>query len=103
MTRQQKQAFWFEHIRAWRSSGLTQADYCAFRDLSRASFAYWLRQQSESEVGQPRAVDLVPVRLVPEPSTKHDPLVVRGAGGWALEIPHVVSASWVAQLLGALA
>ena len=105
MTREQKQSYWFEHIHAWRGSGLSKADYCSFHDLSLTSLMYWLRRERIVESGgnPPRVLDMVPVRIAPDINVVTDSIVVRGPGGWTLELPPQVPASWVAALLGALA
>lgn len=35
-----KQGFWKEHSEGWKSSGLTQVDYCAQKGISYQSFTY---------------------------------------------------------------
>ena len=35
-----KQGFWKEHSEGWKSSGLTQVDYCAQQGISYQRFAY---------------------------------------------------------------
>jgi len=39
-TRGTQQAFWNDHIRAWRESGLAQGDYCARHGLKVGSLGY---------------------------------------------------------------
>ena len=36
-----KQESWKSHVEAWRTSGLSQVDYCRQHDLSRHRFTYW--------------------------------------------------------------
>jgi hypothetical protein len=36
-----KQRVWAEHIEAWKSSNLSQVEYCRQKDLSRPQFTYW--------------------------------------------------------------
>lgn len=45
------------HIRRWRSSGLTQAEYCRRNDLKCSAFHYWRRRLATSAA----AVTLVQV------------------------------------------
>ena len=37
----EKQRVWTNHINAWKSSGLSQVEYCRQKDLSRCRFTYW--------------------------------------------------------------
>jgi len=91
---QTKQDFWNEHIRAWRSSGLTQGEYCNRHGLKVASLGYWLgKQRRQAE----------PLTLVPLPlQTSHAGPVLHGATGWRLELPVQIEAVWLADLLARL-
>lgn len=86
-----KQAYWTEHHRAWRASGLTQAAYCERHGLTVGNFAYWLGKQRKQAV---------PLTLVPIPlgAGAHSPVLL-GATGWRLELPAQVSPDWLADLL----
>ena len=33
--------FWTRHVRAWRTSGLTQAEYCRRHGLLKGTLGYW--------------------------------------------------------------
>ena len=33
--------FWTRHVKDWRASGLTQAQYCRRHRLTRSTFGYW--------------------------------------------------------------
>jgi len=46
-----------EHVRRWRSSGLTQAEYCRRNDLKWSTFNYWRKRLATSAA----AVTLVQV------------------------------------------
>ena len=46
MAQSRKQQSWQRHIRAWQSSGLSQAAYCESQQLSLASFGYWRKRCS---------------------------------------------------------
>ena len=37
----EKQRVWTSRINAWKSSGLSQVEYCRQKDLSRPRFTYW--------------------------------------------------------------
>jgi len=36
-----KKAFWKQHFRNWKSSGVTIAEYCRQAGLPKSSFGYW--------------------------------------------------------------
>jgi hypothetical protein len=36
-----KQRIWAAHIEGWKSSNLSQVEYCRQKDLSRPQFTYW--------------------------------------------------------------
>jgi hypothetical protein len=40
--------FWQRHLRAWRKTSLSQADYCRQQNLSVAAFGWWKRQLAGS-------------------------------------------------------
>jgi hypothetical protein len=37
----EKRRAWAAHIEAWKSSNLSQVEYCRQKDLSRPQFTYW--------------------------------------------------------------
>lgn len=39
--------FWEQHLRKWKSSGLTQAEYCRQHEPSSKTFLYWKRKDKE--------------------------------------------------------
>lgn len=41
MTSINKEQFWQNHISAWQSSGLSQAQYCQQHEIKFHNFAYW--------------------------------------------------------------
>ena len=89
----ERESYWFEHVRAWRGSGLSQSEYCARRALSRVNLHYWIKRESKKS----RALTLVPVRgAVFEPVTG---CVLRGANGWQVEFPDGASASYLGELM----
>ena len=48
---------WEEHMRRWRSSGVTQAEYCRRNELKLSTFYYWRKRLRETAT----AVTLVQV------------------------------------------
>jgi hypothetical protein len=49
-----KQDYWQEHIASWKTSGLTQKEYCRANSLSVQSFGYWKRKDDTRPHGQTR-------------------------------------------------
>jgi hypothetical protein len=45
---EEKRRYWKQHLDTWRTSGLTQVEYCRRYDLSRFRFQYWKRRFQES-------------------------------------------------------
>ena len=41
---EQNRAYWKQHIEDWRSSGMTQADYCRRHELKDYRFTYWKKR-----------------------------------------------------------
>lgn len=54
---QQRRRFWEDHLRAWQTSGSSQAGYCREHGLSDKSFLYWKKRLNSARV----AVSLVEV------------------------------------------
>lgn len=42
---------WEGHVREWKLSGLSQAEYCREHHISIKSFGYWKRKLTKSEPG----------------------------------------------------
>lgn len=68
MTRAQKQQHWQNHIEAWHTSGLSQAEYVRRNGLSIKSFAYYKRRLHSTPKPQqtlvPVTVDIDDARQV---------------------------------------
>ncbi len=95
-TKQKREKFSAEHVRAWRESELTQVQYCARNGISRASLQYWgYRKSKEGE-----ALTLVPVQRRPVEAVGG--CVLRGPTGWQVEFPLGTSAGYLVELLGGL-
>lgn len=41
--------FWARHVKAWRASGLTQAQYCGRHRLPKGSLGYWVSTLSRAK------------------------------------------------------
>ncbi len=75
ISREEKKAFWRNHITAWHESTISQKEYCKVHNIKISTFGYWinrLKKQKVSETG------LVPVTFTP--------LNVAEKSGMALEL-----------------
>ncbi len=86
-----REGYWAEHIRGWKSGGLSQAAYCAQHDLKVASLSYWLGKERRQREG----LTLV---ALPLGGGAGGP-VLHGKNGWRLELPAQVEPDWLAELL----
>jgi hypothetical protein len=62
--RERKQQYWGDHLRTWRKSGLTQAEYCRRNQLSTKCFTYWKSKTRRPD--PPMKLVTIPVRPVIE-------------------------------------
>lgn len=90
---------WRQHIKAWQSSGLPQAEYCRQQHINVRTFA--ARLSDYRKLPLPSPARLIPVHIEPPSATAA--IVFSHAQGHRLELPASVSASWVAELLRCLA
>jgi hypothetical protein len=56
---EQSRTYWKQHIENWRSSGLTQADYCRRHELKDYQFTYWKKRFVKTDSG----ITFVPVKI----------------------------------------
>lgn len=89
---------WRQHIEAWQSSGMTQADYCRQHQLNVRTFG--ARLSDYRKCPQSDSVALIPVQVGPVAA---ESFVFTDAYGHRLTLPTTVSAHWVAELLRCLA
>ena len=88
--------FWSGHVRGWRSSGLTQIQYCERHRITRASLRYWIgRLHKKTDV-----LNFVPAERLPHTGAKV--CVLRSAKGWEVEFTDAPSADYLSELLGGL-
>lgn len=69
MTRDEKQAFWQQHMTQWENSDQSQAAYCATHDLKLGTFSYWrtqlCRQRLAGHATEDSAGTFLPVQVKP--------------------------------------
>jgi len=68
---EEKRRFWKQHIEDWRSSDLTQTDYCRRHDLLHHRFFYW--KQKFQAVSNPAFIELklpaIPYPMMSQPAS----------------------------------
>jgi hypothetical protein len=89
---------WRQHIEAWQSSGLSQAEYCSQQQVNVRTFTARLSDYRKLPVTVSSA--LIPVQVEQTPAAA---IVFTHVQGHRLELPASVSARWIAELLQCLA
>ncbi len=97
MAQSRKQQFWQRHIRAWQSSGLSQAAYCEYLQLSLASFGYWRKRCSVIP-----ASSSLPAVIPVLRETCAGGAQLRSPGGWQILLPAEIDANALCKLLARL-
>lgn len=119
-----KHRYWSAQLRAWRQSGLTQAEFCRRQGLGRNTFATWKHRlgRREREPGEDLGFadgrrDVSPVRLIPvtirsdaegpafDPSPAGRPsaaLTLVTSGGYRIEVGAGFAPETLARLLASL-
>ena len=97
MEQDQRRHQWERHVAAWRRSGMSQQAYARAQGLAVSSLSYWINKLGP----QTRTED--PMFAQVQVLGTEGALRLQGPGGWELQLPPSVPASWVATLLRALA
>jgi transposase-like protein len=103
---------WWELVRGWPGSGLTQAQYCERHGISPGSLSRWrdvFRRERDAGGGRPRVGIAEPVRLLPvqfsetvEPLWRDRVLTVVFGGGVRLEVPPGFDGATLARVVEVL-
>lgn len=96
---EQKGKFWAQHLRNWKSSDLSQAEYCRQQGLSSKSFGYWKRKQRAAE--KPLCLVEIPIQSQVVSPSPH-PLRLMVGSRYRLEIEKDFDAETLDRLLGFL-
>ena len=56
---EQSRTYWKQHIENWRSSGLTQAEYCRQHEIKDYRFTYWKKRLIPAD----SAITFVPLKI----------------------------------------
>lgn len=95
---EEKRKFWEEQLQEWKSSGLSQADYCRRQGLSIKSFGYWKRRLSAGNL----SLSLVEVRAFHAVCSPSKPLKLEVGGRFGIEIDRDFDAETLHRLLKVL-
>ena len=60
----QKRKFWQAHVKAWKDSNLSQAEYCRRHGLKNHHLCYWVNKKSEKP-DHPLALVEIPIQKMP--------------------------------------
>lgn len=88
---------WEEHIRAWRSSGLSQAEYCRQHGISSKSFLYWKRKHRAGS--EPACLVEVSVASVSSLRSRSNPVRLMVGDHYRIEIEKDFDPATLDQLL----
>jgi len=72
-TRKARPSFWKQQIEKWKTSGLSQAQFCLEHNLIKSTFQYWRWKFNQENKLHP----LLPVTVTPDTKTESSP----GASG----------------------
>jgi hypothetical protein len=92
--------FWEEHIAAWRSTGLSQAEYCRSNGLVKSRFWYWRRRLDRHEAED---ISFVPVAVSPNRTSPPSGAIrVITPNGYRIELENGFDPHGMRQLLDAI-
>lgn len=94
----EKRKFWENHIKAWRESGVTQAEYCRRNNLKNHRWWYWRKRISHSADPD---IKFVPLQFPSGKISRHGVNVIT-PNGYRIEIDHGFDLSKLRQLISAV-
>jgi len=94
---------WQQYVKAWRESGLSQADYCRQQGLNPKTFSAWARRALPVDKDTP--LEIIAVQVTPSAPVviTETNLILQLAHGAQLELSTAVPPRWLAELLRCLA
>jgi hypothetical protein len=98
MDNSDREAIWRTRVALWRDSGLSQRAFAASQDFPQRQLNYWARRLAARDA----TPALVPIHIK-RTDVAAAPLALRSPSGWTVTLPPATPASWVAELLRALA
>ena len=91
---------WWRHVKVWRESGMSQADYCRQQGLNPKTFSKWARYDDPVDPNAP--LEMMPVQVTPSLPATEAAVVLKLTQGVQLELSTAVSPRWLAKLLQCL-
>ncbi len=95
----QKCKFWQAHVKAWKDSNLSQAEYCRRQGLKTHRLCYWVNKKS-AKSDHPLALVEIPTQKIPTPSDAALKLIVDNR--YQVEIADHFSPATLEQILQTL-
>ncbi len=77
----------FAYIERWRSSGLTQKEYCRKARFNHSGFYYWLTRFKEQIECEQAPICFIPVSVQEPEETMVDRIIVTGPNGMEILFP----------------
>ena len=86
--RRHDEQYWRSQVEAWRSSGLTQSEYCRRGGVHWYGFRYWKSKLDLEAAGEPRAAgaNLVAVKVPARVGSDAAEIGIRVGGGHLIEV-----------------
>ena len=99
-----KRRYWEKHLKEWRESGLSQAEYCRRHDLRVYQFTYWKKRLNSGTPAGVEAVELVVGGLGFSPGGACSPIrIMVGNGRFQIEVTTGFEPSLLRQVVRILA
>lgn len=109
-----KWAYWGQHVKAWRLSGLSRNAYCQREGLKPTTFDYWrpliVANHAEAKRAKQSAggneITLIPVALgqpltidPPHATAPSQTIQLKSPSGWEMQLPSNVNTRWLIDVL----
>lgn len=106
-SRANKEQYWRGHIDAWRSSGLSQVEYCRGAQVSTQALSYWKQKFAAEPVDPVEDIPTIvalPVKVMAgAPAGEVQPLLVHLPNGFLVEIGGDFQSAVLGKLVQTLA
>jgi hypothetical protein len=95
-----KKVYWQQQIRNWKSSGLSQKQFCQRNSLALSTFTYWKRRIERPEAEK---IKFYPLSISPRVTPPTDSgLLLRIGHKFAIELKEEFSPTTLKKLISAL-
>jgi hypothetical protein len=103
-----KWAYWGQHIKAWRVSGLSRHAYCEREGLKATTFDYWrpliVTDHADVETVKQAVsgndITLVPVAVDrPRTEVPSETIKLKSPSGWEVNLPMSIKPDWLITVL----